>query len=113
VAAQANAEAVVDGVAHLAAPHALLRVASAFFGDTAVDRGVDLLDPRSREGWGDVEGGVNVMLEVSKGVFLGETGRALVEGLTLHLQGVAQLSHASCKAVARFLVGAEVLDFSG
>jgi len=33
-----------------------------FFGDPIANGGADLPDPRSREGWGDVQGGVNVVL---------------------------------------------------
>ena len=37
VATEANAEAVVDSVAYLTIPHALLWVASAFFSDSIAD----------------------------------------------------------------------------
>jgi len=37
MATKANAEAVTDGVAYLAAPHALLRVMSALLGDSIAD----------------------------------------------------------------------------
>jgi len=49
MATKANAEAVVDGVAYFAAPHALLRVASALLGDSIADGSADLLDPRGGE----------------------------------------------------------------
>jgi len=68
MAAQTNAKAVVDGVAYLAAPHILLWVASMLFGDLIANRGADLLDPRSREGGGNMEGGVDVTLKASKGI---------------------------------------------
>jgi len=45
VATKTDAIAVVDGVAYLAAPHALRRMASAFFSDLVADGSVDLLDP--------------------------------------------------------------------
>jgi len=35
--AQTDTEAIVDGVAHLAAPHALFGVAGAFLGDSIVN----------------------------------------------------------------------------
>jgi len=86
VAAEANAVTVVNGVAYLAAPHALFRVASALFRDSIADRSADLLDPRGGERRGYVERGVNVTLKASDGVGLGESGRASIEGLSLYLQ---------------------------
>jgi len=85
VATKANAEAVVDGVTNLSTPHALLGMASVFFCDAIMDGGVDLLDPCSRERGGNVEGGVNVPLEASKGVGSSKASQAAVESLPLHL----------------------------
>jgi len=47
---------------HLAAPHALLGVASALFGDLVMDGGTDLLDSHGGVGRADVEGGVDMVL---------------------------------------------------
>jgi len=85
VTTEADAEAVVDGVAYFTAPHALFWVASALFRDLIADGGADLLDPHSGERRGDVEGGVDVTLKASKGVSTGESGRAAIESLSLHL----------------------------
>jgi len=74
VATQTNAIAVVNGVILLTTPHTLLGVTSAFFGNMVTDRGTDLLDPCSREGGGNVEGGVDVMLKASEGVSPSEVG---------------------------------------
>jgi len=49
VAAKANAVAVVNGVAFLAAPYALLWVTSALLSDPIADGSADLLDPRGGE----------------------------------------------------------------
>ena len=65
MATEANAVAIVNGVPFLAAPHALLWVTSALFSDSITDGSADLLDPRSGERRGDVQGGVNVPLEAS------------------------------------------------
>jgi len=113
MATEANAVAVVDGVAYLATPHALLWVASTLLGNSVADGGADLLDPRGREGRGDVEGGVNVTLKASEGVGTGETGRAAVEGLPFYLKGVSELSHTYGEAVASLFVGTEMLDLAG
>jgi len=86
MATKANAVAIVYGVTDLTAPHALLRMTSAFLCDSVVDRGTDLLDPHSREGRGDVEGGVYVVLELSKGIGSSETGQATIKSLLLHLK---------------------------
>ena len=85
VATKANAEAVINGVTDLAAPHALLRVASALLGDMVTNGGADLLDPRIREGRGDVEGGVDVTLQASESVGLGKAAQTPIEGLSLYL----------------------------
>jgi len=62
VVTETNAVAVVDGVAHLAAPHAFFGVPSAFFSNAVANGGADLPDSCIREGRGDMEGGVNVTL---------------------------------------------------
>jgi len=62
---ESNTVTVVNGVSDLTAPHALLGVASALFSNVITKGGADLLDPRSREGGGDVEGRVNVTLDAS------------------------------------------------
>ena len=83
--AESNTVAVVNGVSDLTAPHTLLRMTGTFFANTIADGGADLLDPRSRERGGDVEGGVDVTLEASKGVGTSETGRAAIKSLSFYL----------------------------
>jgi len=85
MATEANAVAVVNGVACLTAPHALFGVMHMFLCDTVADRGADLLDPHCREGGGNVKGGVDVALKVSKGIGPSETGQAAVKSLSLDL----------------------------
>jgi len=84
VATEANTETVVDGVAYLAAPHALLRVASALLSDPIADGSADLLDPHGRERRGNVEGRINMMLKASQCVSSGEAGRTPIEHLSLN-----------------------------
>jgi len=60
-------------------------MARALFGDSVSDRGADLLDPCSGEGWGDVKGGIDMTLEASECIGPSETSRAAIEGLTLYL----------------------------
>ena len=45
----------------------------------------DLLDLCNREGGGNMEGGVDVALKVSKGIGSSKTSRTAVESLSLHL----------------------------
>jgi len=113
MAAKANAKAVGDGVACLAAPHALLLVESALFSDPIADGSADPFDPRGRERRGDVEGGVDLTLEASESVGASEAGRAAIESLSLYFKGFMKLSHALRETIAGLLVGTEVLDLSG
>jgi len=71
VVAKADAVAGVDGVTHLAAPHTLLWVTSAFLSDPVAERGAYLLDVCRREGGGDVKGSVNMTLQTPYGVCCG------------------------------------------
>jgi len=112
VATESNTVTVVDGVSDLTAPHTLLGVTSALFSDAITERGADLLDPRSREGGGDVKGQVDVTLDASKGIGLGKAGRAPVKSLSLDFQQLTKLPHTLGKAIARLFVGSKVLDFS-
>jgi len=77
-----------------------------------LDRSANLLNSHFRERGGDVEGGVNVILEVTEGTGPCKTSGAAIEGLLLYLQQLMQLSHAHRKAITGLLVGAEVLDFT-
>jgi len=86
MATEADAVTVVDGVARLAAPHALGRMAGAFFSDLVADRHADLLDPRSRKGGGEMEGQVDVTLKTSKGIGPSESGRAPVQRLAFYFE---------------------------
>jgi len=74
MAAEPYTVAVVNGVAYLATPHALFRVASTFLRDSIANGSADFLDPRGGERRGDVEGGIDVTLEASEGVGTGEAG---------------------------------------
>jgi len=112
VATKADAEAVVDGVTDLAAPHALFGMASAFFGNSVANRGADLLDPHGREREGDLNGRVDVTLEASKGVGLGKAGQTSVEGLPFYFQRLTKLAHPVSKTIAGLLVRAKVLDLA-
>jgi len=85
VTTKSYAEAIVNGVAGLTAPHALRRVVGTLFCDTIADGSADLLDLRSGKRRGNVERRVNMTLEASNGVGTGETARTAVEGLSFDL----------------------------
>jgi len=83
---QANAKAIVNGVAFFTTPHTFARLTSSGLGNAILDRHMDLADLHFGEGGSNVEGRVNVTLEASECIGSSEVGQTMIEGLAFYFK---------------------------